>query len=87
MSNSMKKVLVLFLICSNLYPQISNKKINRWVSKNQNLEGSIVSITIKELKKNKKIYGINLNTNMTPASNVKILTVLGSLASEILFHY
>ena len=80
MSNSMKKVLVLFLICSNLYPQISNKKINRWVSKNQNLEGSIVSIAIKELKKNKKIYGINLNTNMTPASNVKILTVLGSIS-------
>ena len=76
----MKKVLVLFLICSNLYPQISNKKINRWVSKNQNLEGSIVSIAIKELKKNKKIYGINLNTNMTPASNVKILTVLGSIS-------
>ncbi len=80
MSNSMKKVLVLFLICSNLYPQISNKKINRWVSKNENLEGSIVSIAIKELKKNKKIYGINLNTNMTPASNVKILTVLGSIS-------
>ena len=76
----MKKVLVLFLICSNLYPQISNKKINRWVSKNQNLEGSIVSIAIKELKKNKKIYGINLSTNMTPASNVKILTVLGSIS-------
>tara|TARA_B100002051_G_C16712335_1_gene627348 strand:+ start:444 stop:1694 length:1251 start_codon:yes stop_codon:yes gene_type:complete len=76
----MKKVLVLFLICSNLYPQISNKKINRWVSKNENLEGSIVSIAIKELKKNKKIYGINLNTNMTPASNVKILTVLGSIS-------
>tara|TARA_B100000945_G_scaffold317300_1_gene319867 strand:- start:390 stop:1652 length:1263 start_codon:yes stop_codon:yes gene_type:complete len=75
----MKKTLILFLICFNLYPQISSKKIDRWVSKNENLNGSVVSIAIKELKKNKKTYGININTYMTPASNVKILTVLGSI--------
>ena len=75
----MKKTLILFLICFNLYPQISSKKIDRWVSKNESLNGSIVSIAIKELKKNKKTYGININTYMTPASNVKILTVLGSI--------
>ena len=75
----MKKTLILFLICFNLYPQISSKKIDRWVSKNENLNGSIVSIAIKQLKKNKKTYGININTYMTPASNVKILTVLGSI--------
>ena len=75
----MKKTLILFLICFNLYPQISSKKIDRWVSKNENLNGSVVSIAIKELKKNKKTYGININTYMTPASNDKILTVLGSI--------
>ena len=71
--------LILFFICINLYPQISSKKIDRWVSKNENLNGSVVSIAIKQLKKNKKTHGINLNTYMTPASNVKILTVLGSI--------
>ena len=75
----MKKVLIIFLIYSNLYPQISSKKIDRWVSKNENLNGAVVSIAIKQLKKNKKTQGINLNTYMTPASNVKILTVLGSI--------
>ena len=75
----MKKVLIIFLIYSNLYPQISSKKIDRWVSKNENLNGAVVSIAIKQLRKNKKIHGINLNTYMTPASNVKILTVLGSI--------
>ena len=75
----MKKAIILFLLCSNVYSQISSKKIDRWVSKNENLNGSVVSIAIKELKKNKKTYGININTYMTPASNVKILTVLGSI--------
>ena len=75
----MKKILIIFLIYSNLYPQISSKKIDRWVSKNENLNGAVVSIAIKQLKKNKKTQGINLNTYMTPASNVKILTVLGSI--------
>ena len=75
----MKKAVILFFICSNIYSQVSNKKINRWVSKNENLKNSIVSIAIKELDKNKKIKGINFNTFMTPASNLKILTVLGSI--------
>ena len=75
----MKKLLIIFLIYSNLYPQISSKKINMWVSKNENLNGAVVSIAIKQLRKNKKTHGINLNTYMTPASNVKILTVLGSI--------
>ena len=75
----MKNLLIIFLIYSNLYPQISSKKIDRWVSKNENLNGAVVSIAIKQLRKNKKTHGINLNTYMTPASNVKILTVLGSI--------
>ncbi len=75
----MKKAVILFFIFSNIYSQVSNKKINRWVSKNENLKNSIVSIAIKELDKNKKIKGINFNTFMTPASNLKILTVLGSI--------
>ena len=75
----MKKALILILICSNVYSQISSKKIDRWVSKNENLKNSVVSIAIKELNKNKKIRGININTFMTPASNLKILSVLGSI--------
>ena len=75
----MKKAIILFFICSNIYSQISSKKIDRWVSKNENLKNSVVSIAIKELGKNKKTKGINLNTFMTPASNLKILTVLGSI--------
>ena len=73
----MKKVLILILICSNAYSQISSKRINRWVAKNEILKNSVVSIAVKELDKNKKINGININTFMTPASNLKILTVLG----------
>ena len=75
----MKKALILFLLCSNLYSQISSKKIDRWILKNENLKNSVVSIAIKELNKNKKIRGININTFMTPASNLKILSVLGSI--------
>ena len=75
----MKKAIILFFICSNIYSQISSKKIDRWVSKNENLKNSVVSIAIKEIGKNKKTKGINLNTFMTPASNLKILTVLGSI--------
>ena len=75
----MKKALILIFICTNVYSQISSKKIDRWVSKNENLKNSVVSIAIKELNKNKKIRGININTFMTPASNLKILSVLGSI--------
>ena len=75
----MKKALILIFICTNAYSQTSNKKIDRWVSKNENLKNSVVSIAIKELNKNKKIRGININTFMTPASNLKILSVLGSI--------
>ena len=75
----MKKALILILIYTNAYSQISSKRINRWVSKNEILKNSVVSIAVKELDKNKKINGINTNTFMTPASNLKILTVLGSI--------
>ena len=75
----MKKVIILFLLCSNVYSQISSKKIDRWISKNENLKSSVVSIAIKQLDKDKKISGVRFNTSMTPASNIKILTVLGSL--------
>jgi D-alanyl-D-alanine carboxypeptidase/D-alanyl-D-alanine-endopeptidase (penicillin-binding protein 4) len=69
------------LLCSNVYSQISSKKIDRWISKNENLKSSVVSIAIKQLNKDKKISGVGFNTSMTPASNIKILTVLGSLTS------
>ena len=75
----MKKAVILFFICSNIYSQVSSKKINRWVLKNENLKNSIVSIAVKELNKDKKIKGVNFNTFMTPASNLKILTVMGSI--------
>jgi D-alanyl-D-alanine carboxypeptidase/D-alanyl-D-alanine-endopeptidase (penicillin-binding protein 4) len=74
-----KKALILIFICSNVYSQISSKKIDRWVSKNENLKNSVVSIAVKQLDKKKKISGININTFMTPASNTKILTILGSI--------
>ena len=77
----MKKAIILFLLCSNVYSQISSKKIDRWISKNENLKSSVVSIAIKQLNKDKKISGVRFNTSMTPASNIKILTILGSLIS------
>jgi len=76
-----KKALILIFICTNVYSQISSKKIDRWVSKNENLKNSIVSIAVKQLDKKKKISGININTFMTPASNTKILTVFGSISA------
>ena len=69
----MKKALILIFICTNVYSQISSKKIDRWVSKNENLKNSIVSIAVKQLDK--------INTFMTPASNTKILTVFGSISA------
>ena len=42
---------------------------------------AVVSIAIKQLNKDKKISGVRFNTSMTPASNIKILTILGSLIS------
>ncbi len=75
----MKKALILIFICSNVYSQISSNKIDRWVSKNENLKNSVVAIAVKQLDKKKKISGIKINTFMTPASNTKILTVLGSI--------
>ena len=63
----MKKAIILFLICSNVYSQISSKKIDRWISKNENLKSSVVSIAIKQLNKDKKISGVGFNTSMTPA--------------------
>ena len=77
----MKKVLVLVFICTNVYSQISSKKIDRWISKNENLKNSVVSIAVKQLDKKKRISGININTFMTPASNTKILTVFGSISA------
>ena len=50
----MKKAIILFLLCSNVYSQISSKKIDRWVLKNENLKSSVVSIAIKQLNKDKK---------------------------------
>ena len=77
----MKKALILFLLCSNVYSQISSKKIDRWILKNENLKNSVVSIAVKQLDKKKKISGINIKTFMTPASNTKILTVFGSISA------
>jgi len=76
-----KKALILIFIFTNTYSQISSKKIDRWVSKNENLKNSVVSIAVKQLDKKKKISGININTFMTPASNTKILTVFGSISA------
>ena len=75
----MKKIILLVLFTSSLFSQISNKKIENWISKNNELDGSVVSIAVKRIDKDKKITGSGINIYMTPASNVKILTVLGSI--------
>ena len=75
----MKKIILLVFFSSSLFSQISSKKIENWISKNNELDGSIVSIAVKRIDKDKKIVGSGIDINMTPASNVKILTVLGSI--------
>ena len=75
----MKKIILLIFFSSSLFSQISSKKIDRWISKNNDLNGSIVSIAVKRIDKEKKIVGSGIDTYMTPASNVKISTVLGSI--------
>ena len=75
----MKKLIILIFFSSSLFSQISSKKIDRWISKNNDLNGSIVSIAVKRIDKEKKIVGSGIDTYMTPASNVKISTVLGSI--------
>ena len=46
---------------------------------NDDLNGSIVSIAVKRIDKEKKIVGSGIDIYMTPASNVKISTLLGSI--------
>ncbi len=75
----MKKIILLVFFSSSLFSQISTKKIENWISKNNDLDGSVVSISVKRIDKDKKIVGIGNDIYMTPASNVKILTVLGSI--------
>ena len=75
----MKKIILLVFFSSSLFSQISSKKIENWISKNNELDGSVVSIAVKRIDKDKKIVGSGIDINMTPASNVKILTVLGSI--------
>jgi len=75
----MKKIILLVFFSSSLFSQISTKKIENWISKNNELDGSVVSIGVKRIDKDKKIIGSGIDINMTPASNVKILTILGSI--------
>jgi len=75
----MKKIILLVFFSSSLFSQISSKKIENWISKNNDLDGSVISIAVKRIDKEKKIVGSGIDTYMTPASNVKISTVLGSI--------
>ena len=75
----MKKIILLIFFSSSLFSQISSKKIEGWISSNDNLNGSIVSIAVKRIDKEKKIVGSGIDVYMTPASNVKISTLLGSI--------
>ena len=75
----MKKIILLIFFSSSLFSQISSKKIDRWISSNDNLIGSVVSIAVKRIDKEKKIVGSGIDVYMTPASNVKISTLLGSI--------
>ena len=75
----MKKIILFLFFSSSLFSQISSKKIDKWISSNNDLNGSIVSIAVKRIDKEKKIVGSGIDTYMTPASNVKISTVLGSI--------
>ena len=75
----MKKIILLIFFSSSLFSQISSKKIDRWISNNDDLNGSIVSIAVKRIDKEKKIVGSGIDIYMTPASNVKITTLLGSI--------
>ena len=75
----MKKIILFLFFSSSLFSQISSKKIDKWISSNNDLNGSVVSIAVKRIDKEKKIVGSGIDTYMTPASNVKISTVLGSI--------
>ena len=75
----MKKIILLIFFSSSLFSQISSKKIDKWISSNDDLKGSVVSIAVKRIDKEKKIVGSGIDTYMTPASNVKISTLLGSI--------
>ena len=75
----MKKIILLVFFSSSLFSQISSKKIENWISKNNDLDGSIVSIALKRIDKEKKVIVSGIDIYMTPASNVKISTVLGSI--------
>ena len=75
------RLLIFLLIGFNLNAQLSNSKIKRWVSSQDNLKNAYVSIALKPIQKNKKIKGVNISKFMTPASNIKLLAVLASIKS------
>ena len=75
------RLFIFLLISFNLNAQLSNSKIKRWVSSQDNLKNAYVSIALKPIQKNKKIKGVNISKFMTPASNIKLLTVLASIKS------
>ena len=75
------RLLIFLLIGFNLNAQLSNSKIKKWISSQDNLKNAYVSIALKPIQKNKKIKGVNISKFMTPASNIKLLTVLASIKS------
>ena len=75
------RLLIFLLIGFNLNAQLSNNKIKKWISSQDNLKNAYVSIALKPIQKNKKIKGVNISKFMTPASNIKLLTVLASIKS------
>ena len=60
----MKKIILLIFFSSSLFSQISSKKIDRWISSNNDLNGSIVSIAVKRIDKEKKIVGSGVITKV-----------------------
>ena len=75
------RLLIFLLIGFNLNAQLSNNKIKKWISSQDNLKNAYVSIALKPIQKNKKIKGVNISKFMTPASNIKLLAVLASIKS------
>ena len=76
----MRKLIILFFISSNIFSQrISSNKISRIINKNPAFERSHVAVAIQPLGMDKKIKGVSQSKYMTPASNTKLLTFLGSI--------
>ncbi len=78
-------ILIILLFAFPLYfsygQHFSKRKFLKLISKEKAFKGATVSAVFYDMKKKKKLVDFNSKKYMTPASNMKLLTLLGLISS------